>query len=479
MKLIESISKSILPSKLKEAISPAVGIQVDDLDRDAYLYRSLSSSSRDLSEDKLQRAATVAYWYWMTNPYAKRGLDILTDFIIGSGIQIKAADENVQELLEEFYFAEPWNFDIRMPEFLDVLHLFGELALPFEVNDRNGQLSIAYLDPANISKVNLDEKNALKTSSLKIKGRDDIIPVINSAEQTSQDLKLKQGVFFFQINKLVNAERGAGCLMSTIDTLGQLDDFMFAEIERGMLMRNFVWDITLTGMNDAQIMDYLKKEQSNPPRPGTIHVHNDRVAWQAITPDLKTNDTFNLFQIMFSTIAVSLGIPDHWLSSIGGNSNRATSYEMSAPVFKRLERRQKYVKSSFELMFDFVIQQAIIHKRQMTKGMISKGMDLSYVLSFPEISPRDLKGLAETFDTMTRSLALSEVQGWVKKQANMQITQDYLTREMGWEIPDEMRTDPNISDEEIEAKQDEKDTKDLLKLYAKNTNNTDINEDEE
>jgi len=436
MNFIESLTTTLVPRKLRETITPELGIVGGDPDSDAYLYRSLNVSNRDLSELRLRRSSNIAYWLWMTNPYAKRGLEIIVDFIVGIGVTIEAKEESTQELLDEFWTSRPWNFSTRLDDYLNTLHLFGELALPFVVNPANGKVSLAYIDPDNIQKVVLNEKNALELESIKLKQKDEMIPILTNPEQ-----EMKEGVFLFQINKIINATRGLGVLLPTIDWLASLDDFAFAELERAMMLRNFIWDVTISGATPAQITEFKNKEEKNPPKPASFRAHDESVTWNAVTPDLKASDTSHLFKLLFNIVAVGLGVPEHWLGAIGFDINRSTAAEMNGPVIRRLQKRQKYVQSMFELMFDFVIQQAKNHKREMESGRITEKTDCEYVIRFPEISARNLTELSETFNKLVQSLTMAQQQRWITSLAAGEMVRSFLTDEMGFEVSEEESPD--------------------------------------
>ena len=455
-KFLEALSASVIPKRLREAGSyPEIYAMGGDPDTDAHLYRPLSGGVRDMSQTRLDRAASISFWLWTTNPYAKRGLDILGDFIIGSGATIEAEDENVQELLEEFWWGDPWNFDLHLKEYLDVLHLFGELVFPFKVNPVNGQVSLAYIDPANIKRIELNPENYMLPEKLYIKGLDQekFLPIVQSIDQK---VKAKagdepDGVFLMQINKLINAERGMGMLLSTIDILTSLDDFTFSEIERTMLLRNFVWDVTLEGYDENKLIAWSNTNEAKPPKPGSVRAHNEKATWAAVTPDLKHADSETLFKILQNTIATGLAIPLHWISA-GTDINRSTAIEMGSPVYKRFDARQKNVRSFYELMCDFVIQQAVLHKRRMSKGIINEKTDTSYVLQFPEVSSRDMASQATTLNQLVQSLSLAESSKWISKTTASQIAQSFLEREMGFEIPEDDTPDEgpdNGTDETI------------------------------
>jgi len=445
MKFLEALSKTIVPAKLREDIAPEFGSYSGDPDSDSHLYRSLTSGARDLNELRLARSANIAYWLWLTNPYAKRGLDILSDFILGTGVVIEAKDPKTKKVLEDFWYGKPWCFEQKANDFLNVLHLFGELVLPFEVNTKNGSVSIAYIDPANIEAITINPKNALEMSNLKVKSIDKPFVIINDAEKAVEDGVI-EGVFLFQINKIVNAVRGSGCLLSSINLLASLDDFLFAEIERTMMLRNFIWDITFEGASESEIKKWVSDEEKKPPHPGSIRGHNEKVTWNAVTPDFKTADSQNIFKILFNSVAVGLGVPEHWLGGPGFDINRATAQAMNDPIFKRLQWRQKYVKSMFELMFDFVLANAVKYGYETGSikdaddnevgGKVDAKTNLEYQLGFPEISPKNINELADVLTKITTALGVATMNGWIENNQASSIVQSFIEKNMGIELPE-------------------------------------------
>jgi len=112
MRLLERLRatklyKSGLKS-FKEITNP-----VQQIDSDDNKFVSLGKqTNRDLSNYEQGYVSNYVYDQWLKDPLAGRIVEIIVDFIIGSGAKITAEDPAVQDAIEEF-----WNDDINnMPE---------------------------------------------------------------------------------------------------------------------------------------------------------------------------------------------------------------------------------------------------------------------------------------------------------------------------------------------------------------------------
>lgn len=455
MNFLNAVSGAV--TNFRGAISPEIGAVGGDPDPDAYLYRSLTESKRDLSEIRRNRTNAIAYWLYLTNPWAKRAMEVITDFIIGSGVKLTATAEKehdrlaTQEVLDNIWKGYPHNFERKLEDYLLPLHLFGELALPFEVQESDGSLALGFIDSDNIEGIVMNP-DALSVQGIKFKGSKDdkIWDVVNTPEDP-----IKRGVFLFQINKVINATRGNGVMAPVVDTMASMDDMMFSQLERLILMNNFIWDITLEGYQQPQIDKWLKSDPA--PRPGSRRAHNEKVKWDAVTPDMKAQNVTSLFRLFFSMISIGIGVPEHWMGSVGYDLNRATAAEMNIPPLRRMERRQQYVHDCFKLIIDFGIVNAQRGGKQVDKGNFTDKIDTSYELDFPEVSAKNLIDLTGVLKGFTESLVVAHSQGWIQRDSAKQVWQNFVKTDYGQEIPEEKK----VEGEEVEEEDE------LLSMYNK------------
>jgi len=249
--------------------------------------------------------------------------------------------------------------------------------------------------------------------------------------------KLIGDCFLFQINKVSNATRGLSEIFRLADWIYGLDELLFTSMERIYYLMNFIWDIAVKDVSSEEeierVSDRVGKESMVP---GSVHIHSDREEWQAIAPDLKTEQISTHIELIRNFILGGAGIPEHWYGG-GEGVTYATSKEMNAPVIRRLRRKQKYDKKIFEKLLDFVIQKAIDYKR------LQKGIDyqdeseLEVNVLMSEIVSKDAEGLIKTLNETTQTLLIAQNQNWITEEQAKEIFKTLFKQHLDIDIPEE------------------------------------------
>lgn len=415
-------------------------------------YRRLSASRRDLDSMTQERMLAVAFFLYESNPLAKRILEMTRDFILGDGAALESAaddpsDKDAQQSVLDRFWTDPYNrLDLKLFDKVLELGLYGELCLPVAVNPKDGHVRLGYLDPADIVAVITDPQNAeiAQAVATRVPGSATerryyrVIHVDENpasvafgrmvgVEQSRDGLPLEtivdpeagaygRGVemagacFLFRVNKVSNARRGRSDLLALADWIDALDQVLFGEVDRALLLKNFVWDVTIQGADDTAIKQYLKNNTA--PKPGSVRAHNEKVQWQAVTPDLKVVDAQIGVDILLSYAATGAGLPKTWLNGLM-DANRATASEMSEPAFKRLAARQRYVRYLLELVGTFVLDQAELAgrlpRRANEPGTV-RPVAWALRATLPELRQRDITSAATAMSSTVSALvaALTE-----------------------------------------------------------------------
>ena len=89
------------------------------------------------------------------------------------------------------------------------------------------------------------------------------------------------------------------------------------------------------------------------------------------------------------------------LATIQGNS------EMGVPTPKRLRSRQRFFRDMIAYIFDFVIDQAILH------GTLPRDVNREFTITMPQIWAIDTQAIAAAMASMAASLSIATNEGWV------------------------------------------------------------------
>lgn len=380
----------------------------------AYVRR-LTQSTRDLPAVTFERGREIAYYLFETNPLAKHILELIKDFVIGEGITCTATGEDetlrdkVQDVIDEFWTDPINDFENKLHKKILQIGLWGEQVYPVFVNPVDGSVRLGYLDPADVAEIihhpeNAELPIAVVTKSVPVwpKGspvaptvvapalseqrRYRVIHVdedpnsewfgrlVGARTDTSGEIieeylpapnalpqKYAGSCFVFTINNVSNATRGRSDLLCLADWIDSYDQLLFNEIDRSLLMKNFIWDVTLTGADDNKVLEFMKR-YGTAPNPGAIRFHNEQVTWNAVTPDLKSQDATQNADLILSLIATGAGAPKTWMNGTM-DVNRATAVEVGVPGFKRLAARQKYVLGMIRQLVTYALDEAEKHGR--------------------------------------------------------------------------------------------------------------------
>ncbi|MDX1491284.1 MAG: hypothetical protein R3332_08355 [Pseudohongiellaceae bacterium] len=342
----------------------AAGTSID-VDEDQ--WRPLSGNNeRDLEPMKQARMQKLAKYLWESNLLADRIIELPLAFMLGDGVRLTCPDEDAQAVLNRFWYDPINNMDMALIEFARELSLFGEQCYPVFVNPMNGHVRLGYLDPAEIDRVITDPDNARQPIGIQTKkdkqGNVRKFRVIINAEENVFGARARRrrknykdgDCFFFRIRGLASGSRGRSDLLPQMDWLDAYDQFLFGDLDRNSSLRAFIWDVVVKGANDDEIKEKAKSIKL--PSYGGVRVHNESEEWNAVSPDMKSNDTTGSARLFRNHVLGGATIPEHWFGG-GGDVNRSTAGEMDEPTFKVLAARQRFLKYILEFIGTFVLRQ--------------------------------------------------------------------------------------------------------------------------
>lgn len=395
--------------RLTEALVPTVGV----VDTDDAQWRPLTAGhiQEELVPETRDRMVKYARYMYLTNPMARRIFELLSNFTVGSGsVSFRAADKRVQQLLNEF-----WNDPINdWPKKLTVrakeLSIYGELCMPVEVNQVTGKVRTKWLSPIDIKEVRVDPSNielarklVLLTSELGEKER--TLDVINF--DPVSEYRFGEA-FWYAINKCSDATRGTSDILPIIDWLGLYDEVLFNVNERIAHMSTWLWDVSVAGGTDPEIRKLTRELEAKKIRPGSFRVHNDRIAYMPISPSLVPGDVHEAARMFKVYILGGAGMPEHFFGE-PGDSSKSIGSEMSETAFKMFEERQAMWKCIISDMFNFVIDQAIVHQ------MLPKRVSREFDVIMPRVSKREIQRAGGSILRVAQTLDVSLRQGLIDK----------------------------------------------------------------
>lgn len=447
-------------TEVAQAAAKAALAEASFVDPDEHLWRSLSETRRDLPSYTHERAQNIAYILSQQNALGHRLTELMPDFIVGDGITWSCTNPDVREVVEEWWTDDVNDLEMRQHQFALELGMYGELLPEALTGEVSGVVQLGYIDPGQVKRIEALADNPLVM--------DKVVAKIRADERTLDVIRdrgagrLEGEIFLFKVNSVSNATRGWPDLLHVADWLDMYDQLLWEMVERARLARSFIWDVEIDG-DDAEVKKYAKEHGKQPPRSGSIRIHNKKVKWTAVAPQLGSFEAAAEAEIQLAHIAGSFGVPKHWLSATA-DVNRATAVEQGAPSVRKLARRQKYFVSCLRRMVRYTVEQATLHKRiPSDDGLVplydENGNETgetapawkSVRLHAPEISPRDSYRAGQLLLQLTQALAAAEEKGWFGKDTSRRAVAAALSQ-MGVEFQ------PNNAPDEGDQAPTEEDT---------------------
>lgn len=402
------------PAPLREAYGRTV-------DADEEQWRRLTGATdRDLPALTQRRMQDLAAYLWESNTLANRLVELPLAYILAEGVKLTVQDEEAQRWLEAFWHDPITRMDLKLERKVRELALYGEQCWPAFVNQANGHVRLGYLEPALIETVVTDPDNREQPIGIVtvkdargqarryrviVNGPEDVFTERTRAiRQTFDD----GDCFFYQVNVLASGSRGRADFLAQMDWLDAYEQYLFGELERGNLLRAFVWDVTMKGATPAEVEERARKIAV--PKPGSVRVHNDAEAWQPLAPELGQHDSAVGARLFRNHIMGGQTIPEHWFGG-AEDVNRATAAEMGEPVWKLMSRRQRLWKHILEDVGRFVIARRLDPSGKSNFDPAVFEADLMPEALFPELTSRDTTAWAAALQQVVAGTALAIQRG--------------------------------------------------------------------
>jgi 1,2-phenylacetyl-CoA epoxidase PaaB subunit len=467
MKIFEKIARAMAPglkgeSEIRQIVDEAIarakmGIPiVTEYDPKGEGYRPLMGQKgqrREIQYIEFDRMFEVAYWMWDHSPMTRRMAKMDKSFLFGESFTITSEDKDLQELIDSY--VERNKLQSRFPEWMMWLSLLGEQCWEAPANEHNGDVTLSYVDPKNIREVYVNKANVEQILGVELQGTSDTkgryirnIRIGTDPIVEAEFGRLSGECFFFSINHPPNDPRGRSDYLTLFDWIDGVERYGYNYMERAEALLNYVWDVTLKGMNEDQIREWAKT--AKPPQPGSLRAHNENVEWDAVSPDIKAQDFTNGFNMGKSFVLGSAGRPDSWYGG-GGKAYQTEAEQFGQVPIKDFDERQQLHKEILECLIRHQIDQAIVHKK-----LNEKKAEADFVVNMPEISKKDLGKLMNGIPQVAAALSIAEDRGWIRREDAVK-TWAAISSQIGVEVNTEKVM------EEAKQKEEDKVTEDYRK----------------
>jgi hypothetical protein len=394
-----------IPSAGGSVVQPTGGADPDD-----WRFRKAGASPRELHPLIQSRMHSDSYRLYVTNPLARAVVELTVSYTLSGDVTLKARDPQVEEVLLAHWYDPVNNWEVLLPQVALELSIFGEQLLPVAV-DGQGNVTLGYIDPDNIVEVlpaPWNQRVDYRAGYTPSPGKDpQYLTLVHVDVQDGSPTRGFRvgGAFYFAVNRVTGARRGISDIFHIADWLDGLDQFLFNRLERSAHMNSYIWDVTLEGASEARVQQYADTLARTPTKSGSFRVHNEKVRWSTVQPDLAGTDVSNEASLFKSHVLGGVTFPGAFFADL--NLGRMGLSEAADPTYRRLARRQRYLRHIVRSVLDFQIDQKILHEQ------LPPTVDRSYTVFLPRISLRDLQRSGGAMFRVAQALDLALRHGWV------------------------------------------------------------------
>jgi len=445
--------------------------------RDYAAYRPAGANRLDIDPRQHEKMQVLALNLWRRNPLAHRICKMVAGFAVGGNVKFEAENPKIQQILVE-HWEHPLNdWERQYYQCTLELGIYGELFMLANVMD-DGSVTWGHIDPLRVPKLIPDEVNLSVPAKavLKMPARPgdasphadlllDVISYDGAAKSDTHGYRVGE-VLFTRTNGVRGSLRGLSDLYPLVDYLEGLDQFMFALQQRVGHQNNWIWDVTLEGMSEVEIREWMNGLHGQAPQPGALRVHNERVEWQAVAPEFSGEDATDHVRLFRNYMLAGAGIAD-WMIGDMGSANRAATENSSAVIAKMMEQRQREAKRMLEDVFNFVIDQKIL------KGTLPqvRKFNREFFITMPKIGIRDFQRVAGSLRQGAEGINKLLEAGLISEDRAIRVS-DELLNQLDIEGGDRFR-DP-VDVEEIKREREARKTKDMNRELKKQEKSAEI-----
>lgn len=407
-----------------------------------------SNFDKQFTKASIDKIAAMARVYWLKNPLIKRAVATQANYVFGQGVDVVAADEDVQTVVDAFMEDSKNRAELTGEQAMltkeTELQVTSNLFFTFFTDPLNGATRVRTIPLSEITRIiyNPDDskepwyyyrqwQQPKEPGSQKYEMHQAMYPDINYMPKgglpkhfNGIEVKALNPVYHVKTNCLSDMEYGVSEIYAAIDWAKAYKDFLEDWYTIVKSLSKFAWKATsksgATGMTQAkQVLEGAINGGSNP--------MNSDLPGQAAQVWM-SSDNFDLAPMPKSgaTVAVddgrrallmvcaATGIYEHYFGD-PSTGNLATAKAMEQPMLLMFQERQELWTDVFNTILGYVINQSALKPGGKLRGVMSFNdygesyvdmgdTDRSVDVKFPPILQEDVN---ERIDAIVKSVTLS------------------------------------------------------------------------
>lgn len=352
------------------------------------------------------------FWEQSHMPLFHRACQMLTEYVVGRGVKLKAKSAAVQRYFDAYAVRD--HFYERLAVGHYDLTWQGELfwrlfvqpdGLPTVREVDGSTIWEAITEPEDVEIVRGYWQQYPSPYNLYTTARPDgtLVP----PQKYIMRILAPEDVIHVRINDTSGEKFGRSDGFSSLGSSKRIRDFLSGITISTMYENAFAWIVKLKGdqADTANLANHPFFKTV--PKPGSLIVHNDAQEWNAVSAKGGGGRGSAKSEVMLENVrmfAAGFGIPIEFMGWIDSGGTKAAAISKTAPFGKHVEARQVWLEMT--LLKPFLTKLVEIGKRT---GAIGKGESDEGEWIWPEIEPLNVT-------ERISQIAVASQNGWISKQ---------------------------------------------------------------
>lgn len=373
------------------------------VDNDDYRYQPYGTVSNiDVSTDVRLKMIKNVEDMFITSPLINYIINTMVNFIVGNnGLSLRSDDPKANEILHDFWSSPLNDFNKEHRHYIQELLTYGELL--FVSGESGGDVALTFVPSNQLDDMTENEKYPGEVSVVKLKNGDDYKVI-----SWNYDKQMYEGdCFLTRINRLGGHIRGYPVVSAALDWVNAFEERDYNRTVADAMIGGSYFDVTLEGLTEDEIREWIKRGNARPPKSGSVIPHNEKVAWNLVQPERQPTSVVRDSDALKEYILGTSGI------ALLAKSQSDKLSEGTDPVVLYMTSRQREVRTLFELIGKYVLQE--------------KGIDGNVICDLPKIGARDLQRSSGALLRFTDSLMKAVESDWITKEEASKAYKEFLT----------------------------------------------------
>ncbi len=311
---------------------------------------------------------------WRINPVARRIVNLISQFVVGSGVSIECDHRATQKFIDE-WFNHPMNrIPAQLKAWKDEGTRTGNLFFLFSVDKVTGMSYVRPVPADMIHEIQTADNDVMQETYYT---RTDM----NEWPWPAYDPNAEQDQFMvhFADNRPVGTTWGEPDMAPMLPWIGRFSTWLEDRARLNHFRNSIMYILRLKGTIAKGEKDRRAAElNANPPKPGSVLVTDEGEDWGILTPQLDAFDASLDGDALKTMIAAGIGFPMHWLAE-GESSTKTTAEAAGTPAFKVLTDLQNTFLDMLVSLTKIAVQvrKKYDHRVKPDAEIIARGADIT------------------------------------------------------------------------------------------------------